>query len=369
MSWAIWITGLPGSGKSLLARRAADALAALGEPVVVLELDEIRKTLTPAPTYSDAERDLVYRALVYMAVELTEAGVPVIIDATAHRRAWRGLARKSVARFAEVQLECPLDVCRERECRRTGSHAPRGIYARAGEPGATVPGVDVPYEPAFAPELTIATAAGEPEAAAGRIVELARELAEAAGVREAGPVTGWAIWITGLPGSGKTTTAWSVADALEARGIPVRVLDLVDVRRLVLADRPESDQAREIAHRALAYTAKLLTEAGIPVIVDATASRRAWREIARGLIARFAEVQLVCPREVCMERERAARWQLGGRVPAAPRAATAVPDLAMDYEHSLHPELILHTDVQELWRVVQDILRLAHRLRHREAPR
>ena len=78
VSWAIWITGLPGSGKSRLARRVAAALAALGEPAVVLELDEIRKVLTPAPKYSEAERDLVYRALVFMAVELTEVDVPVI---------------------------------------------------------------------------------------------------------------------------------------------------------------------------------------------------------------------------------------------------------------------------------------------------
>ena len=367
MSWAIWITGLPGSGKSLLARRAADALAARGEPVVLLELDEIRKTLTPAPTYSDAERDLVYRALVYMAVELTGAGVPVIVDATAHRRAWRDLARASVARFAEVQLECPLDVCRARERRRTGSHAPRGVYARAGGPGATVPGVDVPYEPALAPELAIDTAAEEPAAAAARIVTLARQLAGAAGAREAAPAPGWAIWITGLPGSGKSTIAWSAADALQARGVPVRVLEPDAVRRVLLAGLSEGDRAREIAHRALAYTAKLLTEAGVCVIVDATAPRRAWREMARGLIARFAEVQLVCRREVCVERERAARWQLGGRPPVQQRAAVEAPDLALDYEHALRPELILHTDVQDLWRAVEDVLRLAHRLRHREA--
>ena len=369
MSWAIWITGLPGSGKSLLARRAAQALAALNERVVVLELDEIRKTLTPAPTYSDAERDLVYRPLVYVAVELTEAGVPVIVDATAHRRAWRDLARASIRRFAEVQLVCPLEVCREREGRRTGSHAPRGIYARAGAPGATVPGVDVPYEPAFAPELTLDTATEEPEAAAARIVALARRLAEDGGPSEAAPALSWAIWITGLPGSGKSTLAWSVADALAARGIPVRVLELDAVRRFLGAGRPESEPAREITHRALAYTAKLLTEAGVSAIVAATAPRRAWREMARGLIARFAEVQLVCSRELCIERERAVRWQLGGRatVHAAARAAAA-PDWALDYEHSLRPELILHTDVQDLWRAVEDVVQLVHRLRHREAP-
>src|SRR2546425_12971091 len=85
MSWAIWITGLPGSGKSSLARGAAAELEAVGERVVVLELDAIRKFLTPTPTYSATERDVVYRALVYMAAALVSAGVPVIVHATAHR--------------------------------------------------------------------------------------------------------------------------------------------------------------------------------------------------------------------------------------------------------------------------------------------
>lgn len=369
MSWAIWITGLPGSGKSLLARHAARALAERDARVVVLELDEIRKTLTPVPTYSAAERDLVYRALVSMAVELTEAGVPVIVDATAHRRVWRDLARASIKRFAEVQLQCPLEICRERERSRPGSHAPRGIYARAGGPGATVPGVDVPYEPALVPELTLDTATEEPEAAAARIATLAQALAEDGRPPAAAVAASWTIWITGLPGSGKSTLAWSVADALAARGIPVRVLELDAVRRFVCAGRPETEAAREIIHRALAYTAKRLTEAGVSAIVDATAPRRAWRDMARGLIARFAEVQLVCPREVCIERERAVRWRLGGRAPVqAPARAAAAPDLGLNYEHSLRPELILHTDVQDLWRAVEDVVRLVYRLRHREAP-
>src|SRR5262249_55103422 len=92
VSWAIWITGVPGSGKSTLARAAVAKLHALGVPVRELELDEIRKTLTPSPTYSDAERDIVYRALAFIAAMLAEAGAPVIIDATAHRRVWRDLA-------------------------------------------------------------------------------------------------------------------------------------------------------------------------------------------------------------------------------------------------------------------------------------
>lgn len=157
MSWAIWITGPPGSGKTTLARRVAAELEARGVTLTVLELDQIRRLVTPAPTYSDAERDVVYRALAYMAKLLTEAGVPVLIDATAHRRVWRELARDLIPVFAEVQLLCPLEVCREREARRRPGYAPRAVYARAGAAGATVPGVDVPYEVSLSAELTLNT--------------------------------------------------------------------------------------------------------------------------------------------------------------------------------------------------------------------
>jgi len=54
--------------------------------------------------------------------------------------------------------------------------------------------------------------------------------------------------------------------------------------------------------------------------------------------------------------------------PVAYFGGSAPPDLALDYEHSLRPELILHTDVQDVWRAVEDVVRLVYRLRHREAP-
>jgi adenylylsulfate kinase len=368
MSWVIWITGPPGSGKSVLARAAAAELRALGEPVRVLELDEIRTTLTPSPTYSYAERDVVYRALVYMAMLLTEAGVPVILDATGHRRVWRDLCRSTIPRFGEVQLLCPPEVCRERERTRPPGHAPRGIYARAGRPGATVPGVDVPYEWALLPELVIDTATERAPAAVARIVALARRLAAPRLTEGEATRAGWAIWITGRPGSGKTTLAERVAEALTARGIRVRVLSMGAVRELLTAAVPAAESTQEIAHRALAHASKLLTEAGVAVIVDATAPRRAWREAARELIPCFAEVQLVCPAEICAERERASRWRLGAAQwerAVAPSDPAAPPDIAADYEESLCPELILHTHVHDPWSTVEQVLSLVHRLRPR----
>jgi adenylylsulfate kinase len=365
VSWAVWITGLPASGKSVLASATAAQLRAGGETVVVLELDEIRRIVTPSPTYTGTERDVVHRALVYMASALTESGTPVIIDATGHRRAWRDLARQLIPRFAEVQLVCPLDVCRKRQL--AAGHTPLGIDAGAGGLGAIVPGVDVPYEPALRPELAIDTRLEDTGRSVGRIVALTKALGTTLQHRGEAPA-GWAIWITGLPGSGKTTLAWTAAESLAARAMPVRVLEFAEVRRIILEDGPETETTREIVHRVLAYTAKLLADSGVPVIVDATAPRRAWRRLARELITHFAEVQLVCPFEICGERERATRWSLGSqpRVRRLARSATMV-DVVFDYEEALHPELTLHTDTQNVARSLEELLRLAQRLQRAAA--
>ena len=366
MSWALWVTGPPASGKSTIARAVAEALEIRGHHAVVLELDAMRRMVTPEPTYTDTERDRVYRGLVWVATVLTSCGIPVIIDATAHRRAWRDLARSSISSFAEIQLSCPLPVLREREQTRPLGHAPTGIYAAAEKPGATVPGVNVAWEPSPAAEVTIDTATDDVAAAVERVLPVALALADAAPVRPPASPARWAIWITGRPGSGKTTLASSVAEALAARGIAARILDLAEVRGFMHATA--SAGGEELAHRILVFAAKTLTDAGVPVIIDATAPRRLWRQLARELIGHFAEVQLVCPPEVCGDRERAVRWNLTVCA-AMPRPRTRGgdgPDVVLDYEPALSPELTIYTDVEDVWLAGDAILRLAERL-HRHA--
>ncbi|MEW6570958.1 MAG: adenylyl-sulfate kinase [Nitrospirota bacterium] len=157
---AIWITGLPGSGKSTI----ADALREADPRFVVLRMDELRQVVTPAPTYTELEREIVYRALVYAARTLTELGHNVIIDATGNLRKWRELARQLIPGFIEVYLRCPIDVCVEREKQRKETHeAPKDIYKKGAE-GWPVPGMVVPYEEPLNPEVIIdsdKTSAGE----------------------------------------------------------------------------------------------------------------------------------------------------------------------------------------------------------------
>jgi adenylylsulfate kinase len=172
VAWAIWITGLPGSGKTTVAREVADRLK--GEKLKTLQLDEIRTIVTPRPTYSEQERDIVYAFLAYTAKLLTECGVNVIIDATANRRRYRDLARQLIPRFIEVYLRCSLETCVQREAHRVAEFTPKMIYERSRAPDAAVPGVNVPYETTKNPELTLDSERVAPAEAADIIVNAIR---------------------------------------------------------------------------------------------------------------------------------------------------------------------------------------------------
>lgn len=359
MSWAIWITGPPASGKSTLARAVASQLAGDGVQACVLELDAMRRVVTPTASYSNTERDLVYRALVWLASALVDAGVPVIVDATAHRREWRDLARAVIGHFAEVQLRCGLETCHARDAARAATRATAGVYARSGIAGGRVPGVDVEYEPATAPELIVDTERTPHEAAVKRVCDLTRGFPTPSGASAAGK--GWAIWITGLPGSGKTTIASGVAEVLARDGVRARVVELGDLLGFI-GECCYTPFADLIAHRTLIYAAKVLSEAGVAVIVDATAPARAWRELARELIPRFAEVQLLCPAEICATRERAVRWRLMGCTHSPPRRHDSAPDIVLAYEPSLRPDVTIHTDLGDPESAAAIVVRLARRL-------
>jgi adenylylsulfate kinase len=159
IGWCVWVTGLPGSGKSTVSVALLELLEKEDVRAQLLSSDALRKVLTPEPTYSLEERDVVYATLVYVAELLTQNGVNVVIDATGNLRRYRENARKKIPVFFEVYLKCPLDVCKQREAGRAVTyHAPKRIYERAGIGKAlTVPGVGQPYEPPLNPEMALDT--------------------------------------------------------------------------------------------------------------------------------------------------------------------------------------------------------------------
>jgi adenylylsulfate kinase len=163
LAFAVWITGLPASGKSTLAAAIKTQLAAIGIDVAVLESDELRKVFTPDPCYDEKERDVFYRQMVYVGVLLANHGVPVLFDATANRRAYRERARQQFSRFLEVYVDSPLETCIARD--------PKAIYRQARQGGAsTVPGMQADYEPPEQPDLTLHGDRESPDAAAKRLI-------------------------------------------------------------------------------------------------------------------------------------------------------------------------------------------------------
>lgn len=148
MSFAVWLTGLSGSGKSSVARELAARLHARGLEPAVLESDALRTQLTPCARYDASDRDFFYGTLARLAALVVQAGRPALVDATANRRAYRDAARAAIARFVEVFVDTPLEVCEARDT--------KGLYRKAREGGdLNLPGVRAPYEPPAAPEVVV----------------------------------------------------------------------------------------------------------------------------------------------------------------------------------------------------------------------
>lgn len=153
--WAIWVVGLPGSGKSSLAKGLYDHLSTQGQNVVMLEMDKQRKQYFPDPTYSAQERERAYGMFVDEAADLVKHGRMVIMDGSAYQVAMRTYARQRIPRFAEIFVSCQLDEATRREALRPQGAVMAGLYAKAIERQQTgkqfdglgeVIGVDVEFE-------------------------------------------------------------------------------------------------------------------------------------------------------------------------------------------------------------------------------
>lgn len=142
----VWFTGLPASGKTTLARRVRERLAADGVASVLMDSDEVRVALAPGRGYGPADRDQFYRELARTAADRARSGELVLVAATAPRRAHRDAARLAAPRFVEVLVDTSAAECAARD--------PKGLYAAARAGAAPdLPGVGAAYERPLTPDL------------------------------------------------------------------------------------------------------------------------------------------------------------------------------------------------------------------------
>lgn len=150
LGMTIWLTGLSGAGKSTIAEALTQRLRFEGKAVEWLDGDELRTHLGSGLGFSKEERFENVRRAVYVAKLLNRHGVHVVVSLISPYEEMRQYARQTLSAFMEVYIDCPLEVCEERDV--------KGLYAKArrGELQAFT-GISDPYDPPQHAELVLKT--------------------------------------------------------------------------------------------------------------------------------------------------------------------------------------------------------------------
>lgn len=161
--FVVWLTGLPASGKTTIARRLEDELRGRGLKVEVMDGDEVRQGLSKGLGFSKEDRRTHAMRVAYVSKLLSRNGVAVIVALISPYRSFRESIRRDIEHFIEVFVKCPVEECAERD--------PKGLYAQAyaGEI-KDFTGVDDPYEEPENPELVVDTHAESTEESVEKIL-------------------------------------------------------------------------------------------------------------------------------------------------------------------------------------------------------
>lgn len=167
---------------------------------------------------------------------------------------------------------------------------------------------------------------------------------------EAAPV----IWLTGLPGSGKTTIANNLELKLRRRGAKVELLDGDVVRKQLSPDLGFTKEDREKHAMRVVYLCKLLSRNGILSIVSLISPYREFRRYARSEINtdnNFVEVYVNCSLETCIARDPKGLYKkaLAGEI----KDLTGLQD---PYEEPQNPEIIVYTEQESVDQSAEKIL-------------
>jgi adenylylsulfate kinase len=164
------------------------------------------------------------------------------------------------------------------------------------------------------------------------------------------------IWLTGLPGSGKTTIAEALYPRLKESGFKVEFLDGDIIRKGLSPDLGFTKHDREMHARRVVYLCKLLSRNGVISIVCLISPYREFRRYARSQINtnnNFYEVYVKCSLATCMRRDPKGLYKkaLVGEI----KDLTGIQDA---YEEPENPEAIVNTEDQSLKGCVNLILNM-----------
>lgn len=110
----VWITGLPGAGKTTIGRRLAVELRRAGHAVVLLDGDELRAALPGPHAYDVASRRALAESYARFCRLFSEQGLVVICTTVSYFQSVREWNRRNLARYHEVHVTVAADVIARR---------------------------------------------------------------------------------------------------------------------------------------------------------------------------------------------------------------------------------------------------------------
>ena len=162
----VWLTGLSGSGKSTLASGLESYFFEKGLHTYILDGDNVRDGLNNDLDFSDESRKENIRRISEVSKLFLDAGVLVFTAFISPFEEDRNSAKRLVGEdnFIEVHVDCPLEVCEERDV--------KGLYkkARAGLI-KNFTGISSPFEEPKNPDIRVNTAQDSLEKCLKQIIE------------------------------------------------------------------------------------------------------------------------------------------------------------------------------------------------------
>lgn len=164
-------------------------------------------------------------------------------------------------------------------------------------------------------------------------------------------MSGFTVWFTGLPSSGKSTLAKVLRGEIEKKDKHVEILDGDEVRLRLSKGLGFSKEDRDENIRRISYVAKVITRCGAVAITCAISPYKDIRLEARNEIENFVEVFVDCDIEECIRRDVKGLYKkaLSGEI----KNFTGISD---PYEKPESPEITVNSSTETIEQSVKKIV-------------
>lgn len=143
-----WITGLPGAGKTSIAKAFHETLKKHQHDVIYLDGDIIRNVLGGKHGYATEERFQLAMVYCRMSKMLTDQGFDVICATVSLFEECWNWNRDNISNYIDILVDVPMEVLIERDQKKLYSRALAGEIK-------DVMGVDIPHQYPKNPKLTV----------------------------------------------------------------------------------------------------------------------------------------------------------------------------------------------------------------------